>query len=220
MPKRKTPAAEDNATNTPAKLSHSALQTLSESAVDRALASVSAAEPPAFVGINKRGQVVVGRDRDAVDAESELFLWHPLSAEAGFICWKDGSPVDERMASVFADPINPETLPDHGPHDQGDGWREQVKITGDRLSTGQRVVFSPTSYGGRKTVGAMQKQALLAMKEQGRKDLVVIASWHLGSYDHSKYGEVLTADIQVEAIMPEAEAAGKALELLNNGKAA
>ena len=219
-PAKTTTSGDKKAKQTPAKLSNTALQALSDSALDRALAQVNQVDPPAYVSVNKRGQVVVGRDKEAVDAEKELFLWDPLSAEAGYICWKDGSPVEERMVSVFDDPVSPETLTDHGPYEQGDGWREQVKILGDRLATGQRVVYSPTSYGGRKTVGAMQKKALLDMKEQGRKDLVVIASWHLGSYDHSKYGEVLTADLVVEAIVPGAEASEKALSLLNGGKAA
>jgi hypothetical protein len=75
------------------------------------------------------GEFSYGANNEELALGTLLALNIP-SYRRGFICWKDGKPVDEIMVSVTEGaPPRKTELPDHGPYEEeGDGWSEQYTI--------------------------------------------------------------------------------------------
>ncbi len=75
------------------------------------------------------GIFTYGSGGTELDLKSQV-AFNPFSLERGWICWKDGSVIDERMVPYLTGkPALKQDLPDNGPYDdQQDGWQEQMVV--------------------------------------------------------------------------------------------
>lgn len=80
-----------------------------------------------------------------------------LSAKKGWICWKDGKPVEQVMVEIMSGERIPseESLKDHGPYKQGDGWRQQLSVVVRSLEGGDQMDFNLSNISGRNAMGAV-----------------------------------------------------------------
>lgn len=144
-----------------------------------------------------KGEWLVGREEAEPDAKS-LWALNPFSATRGYICWGEGAPIDERMASLTAPPVDPSTLPSHTDSDRG--WEVQmgvelVCVEGDMAGT--TVAFGSSSRGG---LQAIQKllTSLMKQAESGGDDIVPVMTLGSDSYRHPKFGRVYTPEMEIK----------------------
>jgi len=144
-----------------------------------------------------KGEWLVGREEAEPDAKS-LWALNPFSATRGYICWGEGAPIDERMASLTAPPVDPSTLPSHTDSDRG--WEVQmgvelVCVEGDMAGT--TVAFGSSSRGG---LQAIQKllTSLMKQAESGGDDIVPVMTLGSDSYKHPKFGRVYTPEMEIK----------------------
>lgn len=118
------------------------------------------------------GVFVYGADKSELEAGDQVVV-DMFKFSNGFICWKDGKPIDEKMVS-FEDrlsgvsPVDKDALPDYGPYavyDDGskDGWSEQYAVT-MYLTDGTKIVYKAAAST---QVRALQQ--LLGSYVAGRK---------------------------------------------------
>jgi hypothetical protein len=135
-----------------------------------------------------KGKFMYGAE-DALVLEDEEFAVDMGSLSKGFICWVDGSPVEESMQLVSQGLISRDSLTDHGPYDQGDGWKEQISLNFTNLETGEVLKFSSSSNGGRKAITALASKFASRLKS-GAADIVPVVNMVPSSYKHPKFGNV------------------------------
>lgn len=142
----------------------------------------------AFLRFSK-GDFVAGIEEVQIEDDEEFAANIPSLAK-GYICWKDGSPVDEQMATVISGhTISKGSLADHGPYEDGDGWREQASIEFLHMETGEKFRFATSSRGGIKALSVLSKDYASHMKA-GKPGVVPVIRMVPDSYKHEKYGKV------------------------------
>ena len=115
-----------------------------------------------FLGFNgNTGDFTFGKK----DAPTEVphgtqFVANMWDLEHGFICWKEGKPVDTQLWPIKDVRVLPPItqLPDHGPYrevtadEQEDGWRKMVRLTfyvfdceSADIPKGKALSFNPSS---------------------------------------------------------------------------
>jgi hypothetical protein len=80
-----------------------------------------------------------------------------LGAKKGWVCWKDSKPVDQIMVDILGGGRIPseESLKDHGPFKQGDGWKQQLSVVVRSLEGGDQMDFNLSNQSGRNALGAL-----------------------------------------------------------------
>tara|TARA_R110000822_G_scaffold38746_2_gene107113 strand:- start:1618 stop:2313 length:696 start_codon:yes stop_codon:yes gene_type:complete len=72
----------------------------------------------------KTGIYALGQEKGEIDPDA-MYLFEPMSLLAGWICWKNSKPVGRTEWSFYSgNPVKASELEDHGPYDEGDGWKE------------------------------------------------------------------------------------------------
>lgn len=91
----------------------------------------------------KMGRYTIGEDKTDADP-NELWLINVFSFEAGWICWKGGSPAAKRMGSIFETPIPTPDMAEHGPFNEarGEGWFRAKAFMMRSLDEGRQGYFS------------------------------------------------------------------------------
>ena len=136
-----------------------------------------------------KGEFVAGIEESQIEPDEEFAANIPTLSH-GYICWKDGAPVDEQMASVISGAtIQESSLPDHGPYEDGDGWREQSSIEFVHMETGERFRFATSSRGGRGALANLAREYATHLKA-GAPGVVPVVAMVADSYKHEKYGKV------------------------------
>lgn len=142
----------------------------------------------AFLRFSK-GDFVAGIEESQIEDDEEFAANIPTLSH-GYICWKDGSPVDEQMATVISGhTIAKGSLADHGPYEGSDGWREQSSIEFVHMETGERFRFATSSRGGVKALSVLAKEYATHVKSGG-VGVVPVVRMVPDSYKHDKYGRV------------------------------
>lgn len=131
------------------------------------------------------GEFTYGADDNELPYGSQIVA-DMFSVAFGWICWKDGDPVEEVLVKVLdGKPPLEHTLTDHGPYDEdGDGWRESTSVPmvllefgdkGEETDIGLRMLFKGSSAstvrGVRKLSGAFGK---LFREKQGMLPVIEI----------------------------------------------
>jgi hypothetical protein len=162
---------------------NSALQNLASFVADEATQSVQ------FLKFTKDGLFVYGME-EAVVAADEEFQVDMDSLSRGWICWKDGRPVDEVMVPVAAgNPPRRNELDDYGPYEDGGGWREQVAINFVSFETGETLAFKSSSSGGRNAIATLSKSFMDRLRS-GKPDVIPVVNMVPSSYKHQKFGKI------------------------------
>ena len=135
----------------------------------------------------KMNQYRVGRDRDAMDPE-KMFLFEPISAIKGWICWKGGKVVDRKEWSYLdkAAAVSSEFLDDHGPYKDGDGWKPLrgfgcVALDG----SGENFKFTSNAAGARNSIEEMLSQ--ISKNIKGKEPSLPIIKFSSESFTSNEY---------------------------------
>ncbi len=130
-------------------------------------------ESGAFLNFNgNTGEITFGSD-DNVVPDGSTVVADLVNMSRGWICWKNGEPVEEVLLPVTqGKPPLEHELKDHGPYDdEDDGWREACAIPmilesvdGDQNDelVGTKLLFKTSTAGAirstKKLAGAFGKQ--------------------------------------------------------------
>ena len=138
----------------------------------------------AFVKFDgNRGAYLVGQDEVEIPEGSRLAIQLML-AQKGWICWKDGEVVDERIVMIASGTAmeREEDLPDHGPYteyDDGtkDGWSKVYILPMFSLADGEAYEFKTSSASGIRSVnGLLNDFGRLFRQNPGKTPVVELGS--------------------------------------------
>jgi hypothetical protein len=169
----------------------------------------------------KLNQYRVGKEREAIDPES-MFLFEPISAIKGWICWKGGRVVGREEWAYLnkAAAVAAETLKDHGPYKEGDGWKPLRGFGCLALDgSGQHFKFSSNAAGARNSIEAMLSQISKHIKS-GEPSLPIIkfASESFTANDHTNWKPTFPVVAWVTREAAQGFFAGGSLDDLLAGK--
>lgn len=146
--------------------------------------------------MTKAGQWVSGPDNDPLEDHEAAFAMHTFAR--GFVCWKDGEVVDEKMVVVAGGELRPLVgeLPDHGPYDNDqDGWAGTASIQGRFLKTDEEFLYRPSSRGGLNALAGLAGK--YATRRQRQPNVVPIVRLESKSYSHQQFGEIFNPVLRV-----------------------
>lgn len=110
----------------------------------------------------KKGRYSIGQD-GREPGEDEPFLVSPRHFKKGYICWKGGRPVDERMAGYKEPKILAPDPSEHGPFDRNeDGWYFARSFGAKSLENSEQVQLTNNSKSGVSTIADLE----LAIRER------------------------------------------------------
>jgi hypothetical protein len=139
-----------------------------------------------FLKLAKNGGYWVYGPKDTEVEEGSRWAINPMSLKTGFVAWKGGKPVGERMGSIFNPPITRDSLDDVGAK-----WDEAIAfdlvcVSGEDEGTETR--YNANSYGGRKAFTAVMDD-LMKQTTVDPQNIVPIVELKSDSYDHREYGK-------------------------------
>lgn len=111
-----------------------------------------------------------------IPAGSRILVDMNRGAKRGWICWKDGAVVEERMVLlVEGAPPQESALPDHSPYSKkDDGWKEQVSLRFRLLDTGEEIELKMTSRAGIRSFGSLCKEYGAVFRDYEKDDLILV----------------------------------------------
>lgn len=114
----------------------------------------------------KRGVYEFGKDKADIDND-EIWVVNSMSFEDGWVCWKGGSKVANRMASIFSDtPIPDPNFDEHGPFDPktSDGWsRSKAMVIRSVDEDDRQGYYSTNSKTGVGAIAGLQQEIVERM---------------------------------------------------------
>lgn len=123
------------------------------------------------------GEYIAGSEKTELAPGTRLVV-NMDEFKAGFICWKGGQVIDERMVRVIdGQEISVSDLPDHGPYENyedgtADGWSEQRSVPFKGFD-GIDYVFKTTSKSGLRALGNLLSEFAKGIKLHGGEKAVV-----------------------------------------------
>lgn len=107
----------------------------------------------------KMGKYSIGTDKEDADSQ-EAWLLNVHSFEKGYICWKGGSPVAKRLASIYAPAVGAPDFNEHGPFNanNGEGWFPAMAFTIRSIDRGIQGYFSTNTKSALNTIADMQEK--------------------------------------------------------------
>jgi hypothetical protein len=125
-----------------------------------------------------------------VDPEA-LFLFEPMSATKGWICWKGGKVVGREEWSYLnkAAAVPAESLEDYGPYKDGDGWKPLRGFGCIALDgSGQNFKFSSNAAGARNSIEEMLSKVSTQIKsKEPSLPIIKFASESFTANDHTNW---------------------------------
>jgi len=127
------------------------------------------------------GEFTYGANREVLDIGTQLAV-NMESYEVGFICWKEGEVVDEKMVPIVSgQSVSKADLPDHGPYktyEDGtkDGWSEQRSVNFKGIEDGTDYQFKTTSKSGLIALGNLLRDFAKGVKlNDGKVPVIELA---------------------------------------------
>lgn len=107
----------------------------------------------------KMGRYSIGTDKEDADPQ-EAWLLNVHSFEKGYICWKGGSPVAKRLASIYGTPVAMPDFGEHGPFNasNGEGWYPAMALTVRSIDRGIQGYFSTNTKSALNTLADLQEK--------------------------------------------------------------
>lgn len=148
-----------------------------------------------IVKMTKAGEWVSGPDEEELEDHEAAFAMNTFAH--GFVCWKDGEVVDEKMVLVASGELRPlfDELPDHGPYENDDGWAGTASIQLRLLKTDEELLYRPSSRGGLNALAGLARK--YANKRQRQPNVVPIVHLETKSYAHRQYGKIFNPVLRV-----------------------
>jgi hypothetical protein len=136
-----------------------------------------------------KGEFTYGADNDVIDDDVE-FVPDMSTLSRGYVCWVKASVAGEVMSPIASGKrITEADLPDYGPYEDGDGWREQTSIEFRRVPDGARFMFKTSSRGGTQALQKLSSEFAARMKVSKEFSLPIITMTP-DSYKHERYGKI------------------------------
>lgn len=106
---------------------------------------------------------------------------NPEQMRKGYVCWKDGKPVDRLVEKILGGaklPMKTELF-DHGPYaNKNDGWTELVELPVKFLDTGEEADISLSSAGGRNALLRLGSEwatkSKMNLDEDGNRKVAIV----------------------------------------------
>lgn len=115
----------------------------------------SGGSPITFIYFSgKSGIYTVGRDKESMDPE-QFYIAEPASLKLGFICWKGNNVIErvEWLATHKLQAVNSESLPDHGPYNDNEGWSQSMGFGMASIDNcDEQFEFNSSSASGRNAI--------------------------------------------------------------------
>lgn len=115
----------------------------------------------------KMGRYSIGQDKQDANPD-EIWLVNVLSFEAGWICWKGGSPAAKRMQSIFEGPAPTPDFSEHGPFNvaAGEGWHGAKAFMMRSLDRGMQGYFSTNTKSAVREFAKLEGEIARRLEEQ------------------------------------------------------
>ena len=142
----------------------------------------------------KQGEWLIGKNQDTFPENKFEGVPNLPELAHGWMCWKDGVPVDEHWVKIGTELPSKATLPDHGPYSQdNDGWSENFRfdikiLAAHGVPEEINAQFTTSSKGGQSAIGRMMKQWVLDCKNGTASGGVPVVLFDVDSYQNKKYG--------------------------------
>ncbi len=150
----------------------------------------------------KTGQWVSGPENTPMP--ETLYAADVEGSQVGFTCFVDGNVADEIMLPVaLGRKISPDELPDHGPYQDGDGWKPSASIQLKAIETGEQFIFKPTSHGGLSAISALLSR--YGHRLDIGKGGIPIVELKVDSYEHKRYGKIYKPSFRIKLWREEAD---------------
>lgn len=146
-----------------------------------------------FLRLLKTGHFAFGVENLEPEEGSEWAI-HPASLMHGYACWGDGELLDERMVPANQSKPARSELPEYG-----QPWTDQVAMMLQCLDgedTGVQVLYKGTSLGLRNAVKDLIAK-MIAQIQADPDNVVPVVELEVDSYQHKKFGEVFTPQINI-----------------------
>lgn len=172
----------------------------------------------------KTGIYSVGPQKEDVDPE-ELWVVNIHAFGQGWICWRGGTPIQKRMASIYDQRVAVPDPSEGGPFKEGDGWAAAKSMILRSLWDSKQAEFSINSKSGVSVFASLQdevaermeaglpcwpviqlsKETFVAQEKKNFKPTITIYGW-LTEEQLSKIDvEDLPDQDQIDALMVEAD---------------
>lgn len=108
-----------------------------------------------------KGQYSCGKEKEDIDPE-DLFIIEPMTAIAGWQCWKGKKPVDKFVWSAFdqSKKVAERDLPDHAPYREnlGEGWKSMLGIGIIPTDGSGHIQFTTDSISGKNALSDLTSE--------------------------------------------------------------
>lgn len=180
--------------------------------------AAASVEGGAYLKFNgNTGEFTYGADDVALEYGSQVVA-DLFNVSFGWICWKDGDPVEETLVKILdGKPPLEHNLTDHGPYDsEDDGWREATALPmvllcngeSDDSEAGLKLNFKGSSgsavRGVRKLSGAFGK---LFREHQNEFPVIELSAEQFAAKE-KKYGKKYAPIFTIKGWISEDELAG------------
>lgn len=153
----------------------------------------------------KRGVYEIGKEKRDTQKD-ELWLVNVPAFEDGWICWKGGRVLANRLVPL-GQPIPQVDMNEHGPFDKdGDGWSQAKSMTIRSIDTGQQCYFKINSVSGVSVFAALQKEITQRlMAGQPYWPVIGLGRESFTAQGYKNYKPVITVDgwLSDEQVMNE-----------------
>jgi hypothetical protein len=154
-----------------------------------AMRALPSSDSASYLRMEKTGDWVYGTANTQPE-EGDKFAVNPLSIKHGWVCWGDGAPLGEVLASIV-EPM-PAQPADVDTSESQHGWQTvySVELKGlDGEAKGVQLIYKNNSVGAKKAI----QQLALQIADQCDKDPskpVAVVTLDAEFYKHKKYGRV------------------------------
>lgn len=149
-----------------------------------------------FLRFNKFGVWTYGQEGAQV-LEEDRFVAQMNTMSQGWICWKGGRPVDEKMSTISSGVRIPAAeLDDHGPYQSSsEGWKPQVSVMFRNLDNNELLQYGTTSMGGKNALKGLSSTFVNQLRDGG--DNFPVVQLETDHYMHKTNGKIFVPVVKV-----------------------
>ena len=106
----------------------------------------------------KQGKFTIGKAARTIQPDEEWIV-NISGFEDGWVCWKGGQPVAQRMANISGTPVPTPDFEENGPFnsDKGEGWFQAKAMTLKNIETDEQGYFKINSISGVSAMADLQR---------------------------------------------------------------
>lgn len=114
----------------------------------------------------KMGTYSIGTEKEDADP-NEFWLVNIFEFQAGWMCWKGGSPVAKRLASIFGEPVETPDFKEHSPFNEkaGEGWQAAKAMMLRSLNRGIQGYYSTSTKSAVREFAKLEAEIARRLEE-------------------------------------------------------